>query len=124
MTWNYRIIHQTLGTDDWYAVHEVFYDQTGRITDWTACAVAPAGETLEELQESFALYQQAFSRPVLEWAELETGTTPRPADALDALRLDHATERMHAATCEAWAELLTKREKEILMLTALLEQKS
>ncbi|WP_324740108.1 hypothetical protein U8326_10060 [Tsuneonella sp. CC-YZS046] len=36
MTWNYRLIRH----DEHIALHEVFYDSSGKITSWTADAIS------------------------------------------------------------------------------------
>ena len=67
MTWNYRVVHRygiAHGRRwDELAVHEVYYDGETPAT-MTVDEVSPAGETIEELQSSWMLYQNAFEKPV------------------------------------------------------------
>lgn len=68
MSWNYRVIrHVDKKTKEvWHAIHEVYYDESGRADSYTADAVYPQGETLEELREAMLLYVQAMQLPVLD----------------------------------------------------------
>ena len=49
MSWNYRVIrHVDKKTKEvWHAIHEVYYDESGRADSYTADAVYPQCETLE-----------------------------------------------------------------------------
>lgn len=68
MTWNYRVIHSVEQGEDWYAIHEVYYDAEGTPKDMTVEPVAVGGGTLDELREDIDRYQVALERPVLEAA--------------------------------------------------------
>lgn len=67
-TWNYRIVESTNGE---LSIHEVYYDDMGVPTDWTAEGVAPYGETMAELNTCFNMMQDAFYEPILKWVETE-----------------------------------------------------
>lgn len=72
MTWNYRIIFH-LGDDPYFAMHEVYYDQEGRITDWTALPVRFVGDDKEDLIGSLEMaLRDAKERPVIEVDERVT----------------------------------------------------
>jgi len=60
-TWNYRVILK----DGLYQVREVFYDETGKIIACSGEAIELVGETLEELQEMLAWFQEALQDPVV-----------------------------------------------------------
>lgn len=66
MAWNYRVVRQ----DDTYTIHEVYYDQEGRITAFSTNPVAPCGETLEELRVDMDRQRRALDEPVLDYAVL------------------------------------------------------
>lgn len=61
MNWNYRIIFQG-GS---YNIHEVYYDNDGKIEGWTENAVGISGETIKELKSDFKYYSSALKKPVL-----------------------------------------------------------
>ena len=72
MVWNYRVIHLTAadGTD-WYAIHEVYYDNEYSAPKMvTTDSVCVGGEDIEELKQDMAHYLEALSRPVLEYDEI------------------------------------------------------
>jgi hypothetical protein len=63
MSWNYRVILQ----DDYYSIHEVYYDDDGNIESWTEQPVGIGGETLEELKGDLEYYKHALEKPVLKY---------------------------------------------------------
>ncbi|MBA4186882.1 MAG: hypothetical protein C0467_02570 [Planctomycetaceae bacterium] len=65
--WNYRVMLK----DGQLAVHEVFYDDEGRINNWSVEPVFPRGDEIEDLVSEFERYQRALTEPVLDYAALE-----------------------------------------------------
>jgi len=66
--WNYRVIKRVgeQPTDECtYQIHEVYYDDAGKVETWTNDPVEPSGETLEELREDCLHYSAALERNVL-----------------------------------------------------------
>lgn len=49
MTWNYRIIHHDTKEHPYFAIHEVFYDERGKITSWTTDPIDMTGESRREV---------------------------------------------------------------------------
>lgn len=67
MTWDYRVLRRVIAGETRYAVHEVYYDDSGKPTSCTVDPVEPSGETLEELRRDCANYIRALDMPVLEY---------------------------------------------------------
>lgn len=67
MTWNYRVIE----SEGMFNIHEVYYNDKGKITAISEDPIAPAGETFEELKRALKYYQQAVKRPILKKEEIE-----------------------------------------------------
>ena len=44
MSWNYRIIHHDTVSHPYFAMHEVYYDEHGKIGGWTAEPVDVSAE--------------------------------------------------------------------------------
>lgn len=63
MSWNYRVM--TLNRGESYEIHEVYYDTSGKPEMYTANAVKPYGENLEELRENLGWMMKALEKPVL-----------------------------------------------------------
>jgi len=63
MTWNYRMLKVA---EDAYSIIEAFYDEEGEIKSWTEAAVAPSGDTKEELILDLKMMLHAQSLPVVE----------------------------------------------------------
>jgi hypothetical protein len=53
-----------------FEIHEVYYDETGRVDGITAFASAPMGNTVEELREELQMMLRALDAPVLEYDEI------------------------------------------------------
>ena len=49
MTWNYRIIYHDKTDYPDYAIHEVFYDEDGKVESWTSNPIDPSGGSKAEL---------------------------------------------------------------------------
>ena len=65
MSWNYRVIKRLVDNVEFFAIHEVYYDEyeiPEFVTESPAC---PQGETLEELKKNSSLYVMALEKPVL-----------------------------------------------------------
>ena len=72
-TWNYRVLERTCKKthEKTYAVHEVYYDETGRPEGCTENSIAPMGESLAELKSDMNHYLQALKETVLVYDGLE-----------------------------------------------------
>jgi len=68
--WNYRVISAYCGNGEWeYTIHEVYYNEAGEPTSWSASpAVVLAGEP-EGVQCQIDLFQKALEKP---WLMLKT----------------------------------------------------
>lgn len=49
MTWSYRAIKKQYLDEEYYEIHEVYYNQDGDIWGMTENPIAPIGQTLDEL---------------------------------------------------------------------------
>ena len=72
MTWNYQVIHHDLDPKDEYlALHEVYYDEEGKVIRWTENPVPFMGNTLAGLMETLLVaHVDARRWPVLRESEL------------------------------------------------------
>jgi hypothetical protein len=61
--WNYRVMRK----DGQYAVHEVFYEDDGRVSGYTTDPVFPRADSLEELADEFQRYRRALDETVLDY---------------------------------------------------------
>lgn len=64
-TWNYRVMRN----GDLFAIHEVYYDENGKVEGYTQNPVCPSGESLEELKGDIEYYLEALNKPVLEYKD-------------------------------------------------------
>ncbi len=70
MSWNHRIMRR-VGKDGepYYGIHEVYYDKNDKVEGYTENAVAPFGETEEELRRDVRRMEEAFRLPALDYDE-------------------------------------------------------
>lgn len=61
MYWNHRVMLHPDGT---YRIHEVFHNEDDGV-GWTANAIAPQGDTLEELRWELTHMLAALDKPFL-----------------------------------------------------------
>ena len=73
MTWNYRIIfHDTHPKEQYYGLHEVYYDADGSVTGWTENPVSFTSESKAGLMETLMTAKMdARKRSVLVESELD-----------------------------------------------------
>lgn len=65
-SWDYRVIRRESGGSAVYGIHEVYYDDSGRVETWTEDPVVPLGEVdLKNLQWDLSHMFKAMDRPVL-----------------------------------------------------------
>ncbi len=87
--WNYRVIKEEFPehNEDSYQIHEVYYDDDGKIEGWTQSPVAPCGYTFEELREDIRYQLIAFRKPILKMNE--AGNKLRPDEIKPAINEGH-----------------------------------
>lgn len=67
MSWNYRVLKtQAKGDVPVWAVHEVYYDDAGTITQWSENPTRPQGESCAELQRDLQRYAAALTKRPLD----------------------------------------------------------
>ena len=70
MTWNYRIVKHDTGKTAYFAVHEVFYDDKGKVTNWTADPIDIVGDNKSEVVKTLKQMTSDITTPVLKESEL------------------------------------------------------
>lgn len=67
MNWNYRIVRHVDKDEKWYAIHEVYYNEKGKIFAISSEPIAPAGDNIKEINKDFSLMKRAFQKPVIKF---------------------------------------------------------
>lgn len=91
--WDYRIMRRVENGEPVFGIHEVFYDDDGRVERWTESPVAPDGEgaaSLDELRRDFEAQRRAFDLPPLDF---ETGAEPAPETRSGSRYINGPTEK-------------------------------
>ena len=77
MTWNYRIIKNDSGKRSYFAIHEVFYNDKGKITNGTENPIDIVGENKVDI------------RSILKQMTLDTATpTLKESELLESLKVN------------------------------------
>ena len=71
-SWNYRVVKGVNGL----RIFDVYYDAAGRPTSTHATPSYVYGETLDDLNAQLQLMNKALTLPVLDEAEIGSGTSP------------------------------------------------
>ena len=68
--WNHRVVHKEIQCgsekEDWYAIHEVYYDENEKIEGITENSIAPGGNTAEELKNELERMIKCLEKEILE----------------------------------------------------------
>jgi len=65
MSWNYRVCHRPTVPGGGYSIHEVYYDDEGRISMYSKNPITPFGDLPEELEIDMGQMIDAFNLEVL-----------------------------------------------------------
>ena len=69
--WNHRVMkHEKAdGDDDWYQIHEVYYNGKREPDSWTVDGIKPGGNTLEDLRDELIMMLEATEKEILKYKE-------------------------------------------------------
>lgn len=79
MSWNYRVVRHKeepfkgIPQDDWYGIHEVYYDEDDKPRSVTVNPMHPFGENVGELRSCIDMMLSAFEKPVLDHDGFSSG---------------------------------------------------
>ena len=65
MGWNHRVMKSKDGEDDFFTIHEVYYDKEGKVDGDTARGTSPCGKSLQELREALERMLKSLDKEVL-----------------------------------------------------------
>lgn len=72
MTWNYRVIKQTVNGDTFSSIHEVYYDENGEIRAYAEVATSVVWFEDEKFDDLLKKLKTALENPELEKKELDS----------------------------------------------------
>jgi hypothetical protein len=65
MSWNYRVVKHTDKGEEWYGIHEVYYDKKDKPDMISEDPIDAHGMTPDELKSDLDMMRQAFDKPVV-----------------------------------------------------------
>lgn len=72
MSWNYRVVIKENDTgENEYGIHEVFYDDEGKVIGMTENSLVPVCSTADDLSYEMDMMLEAFKREVLKFEVLK-----------------------------------------------------
>ena len=90
MSWNYRVIRHIHTHNDideeYYQIHEVFYDDDGNPETMTVEGIIPFGDTEEDLKEVMEMMANALTKNVLDAIMFEHDDTNKLDKTLGMIR--------------------------------------
>lgn len=66
MTWNYRLCKRTASCEEFYGIHEVYYNSDGEITMVTENPVDVFGETASEVRSILNMMKAALKKDTID----------------------------------------------------------
>ena len=69
-TWNHRVVHRQMDGVDYYGIHEVYYDEGGRLKNMTVDPVDMGWfEAAADIAMEVNMMSRALSEPILEYED-------------------------------------------------------
>ena len=69
MSWNHRLMKMKDGEDDFYQIHEVYYDKEGKVESYTKNGVTVGGKDIGEVKWVLLEMLKALDKPVLDYED-------------------------------------------------------
>lgn len=69
--WNHRIIKHVTSDSEWFAVHEVYYDDDGTPNSCTSEPIKIIQEDLKDIEWEIDKIKEALQKPVLHYSYFE-----------------------------------------------------
>ena len=66
-SYNYRVMRHARPHGDEFAIHEIFYDESGKVEAWTEAPLSVLCASIEELKFELARYTLALEKAALEF---------------------------------------------------------
>lgn len=74
MTWDYRVVKTISNGEEYYSIHEAYYNEEDQASSITEDPVEAFGNSLEELKLDLERMLEALNKPVLIGKDFEPGT--------------------------------------------------
>lgn len=71
MSWNYRLLKMKDGEDDFYQIHEVYYDKQGKVKGYTKEGVTVAGNDIADVKWVLMEMLSCLERDVIKYTEIK-----------------------------------------------------
>ena len=65
MSWNYRILAHEDGDDLFFQIHEVYYDEEGKVNGYTENGVIVGAESIEGINWVLDKMKECANKPIL-----------------------------------------------------------
>lgn len=69
MGWNHRVMKSKDGEDDYYQIHEVYYNNKGEPDSWTKNGVTVGAESVEGLRWVLEKMLESLDKEVLDYED-------------------------------------------------------
>lgn len=69
MSWNYRVLKTEDGEDDFYQIHEVYYDKQGKVNGYTKNGATVAGNDIANVKSVLMKMLSCLEKDVIKYEE-------------------------------------------------------
>ena len=69
MSWNYRLLKMKDGEDDFYQIHEVYYDKQGKVKGYTKNGATVAGNDIADVKSVLMKMLSCLEKDVIKYEE-------------------------------------------------------
>jgi len=65
MSWNYRVLKSVDGDDDWFQLHEIYYDKDNNVNGWVKAGATVHGNSIDDLRDTLSKMLEALDKEAL-----------------------------------------------------------
>ena len=65
MSWNYRVLKSKDGDDDWFQLHEIYYDKENTVNGWVKAGATVHGNSIDDLRDTLNKMLEALDKEEL-----------------------------------------------------------
>lgn len=69
MSWNHRLMKMKDGDEDFYQIHEVYYDENGKIQGYTKNGVTVGGNSVKEVRWVLEKMLETLDKDILDYKD-------------------------------------------------------
>jgi len=65
MSWNYRVLKSVDDDDDWFQLHEIYYNKDNKVNGWVKAGATVHGNSIDDLRDTLNKMLEALDKEAL-----------------------------------------------------------